>query len=114
MFGVFALDSINAVGDTLKAVASNEVFQFTITFSGCVSAFRVFAADRDAERLESLRADHEVLMRGNTFFKLSGSPYSQQFGRAGDAHYLIAAPNYTVDILAAHAPSVTLTQAKKA
>lgn len=113
MFGRFALDSITAKGDALTAVVSNEVFRFTITFPTGVGACRVTETARCRERLAALEADHEVYMRGNTFFKLEGCPYAQQYGRAGDVHYLIAAPNYVVDILAGTMPSVELAQAKK-
>ena len=58
--------------------------------------------------------DYEVYMRGNTFFKLRGCPFEDQCGREGDIHYLIAAPNYVVDILSNAAPSVQLSRAQKA
>ena len=69
---------------------------------------------REAERLACLAEDYEVYMRGNTFFKLHGCPLEDQRGREGDVHYLIAAPNYVVDILANTAPSVQLSQTKRA
>lgn len=114
MFGCFSLESLTFTGDTLEAVASNEVFQFTISFPRGVSACSVTQTSRARQRLDALRAEHEVYMRGNTFFKLEGDPFfAQANGQKGDVHYLIAAPNYTVDILASASPAVALAQAKK-
>lgn len=114
MFGRFSLDSLSTIGDTLEAVVSNEVFQFTIRFPGGVGVCQVAETAREAERLACLAEDYEVYMRGNTFFKLHGCPLEDQRGREGDVHYLIAAPNYVVDILANTAPSVQLSQTKRA
>lgn len=114
MFGRFSLDSITAKGDALTAVVSNEVFQFTIRFPAGVGACRVTETARSQDRLAALEADYEVYMRGNTFFKLQGCAYGQTFGRTEDVHYLIASPNYVVDILANTAPTVELNRAEKA
>ena len=114
MFGRFSLASLSAAGDVLEAVVSNEVFQFVIRFPRGVGACRVTEAARAAERLASLAEDYEAYMRGNTFFKLRGCPFEDQCGREGDIHYLIAAPNYVVDILSNAAPSVQLSRAQKA
>ena len=114
MFGRFSLASLSASGDALEAVVSNEVFQFVIRFPGGVGACRVTEAARAAERLAGLEENYEVYMRGNTFFKLCGCPFEEQCGREGDVHYLIAAPNYVVDILSNAAPSVQLSRAQKA
>lgn len=114
MFGRFSLASLSASGDALEAVVSNEVFQFVIRFPGGVGACRVTEAARAAERLAGLEENYEVYMRGNTFFKLCGCPFEEQCGQEGDVHYLIAAPNYVVDILSNSAPSVQLSQAKRA
>ena len=113
MFGRFSLDSLSAMGDTLEALVSNEVFQFTIRFPKGVGVYRVTETAREAERLACLEENYEVYMRGNTFFKLHGCPLEDQYGREGDVHYLIAAPNYVVDILSNAAPSVQLSQAKR-
>ncbi len=114
MFGRFSLDSLSAIGDTLEAVVSNEVFRFIIRFPSGVGVCQVTETAREADRLACLAEDYEVYMRGNTFFKLHGCPLEDQRGREGDVHYLIAAPNYVVDILANTAPSVQLSQAKRA
>jgi hypothetical protein len=114
MFGRFSLDSLSTTGDTLEAVVSNEVFQFIIRFPGGVGTCQVAETAREAERLACLAEDYEVYMRGNTFFKLRGCPLEDQRGRKGDIHYLIAAPNYVVDILANTTPSVQLSQTKRA
>ena len=111
MFGRFSVDRICANKDQLEAVVSNEVFQFTISFPRGVGAYCVTEAERAHERLAALQSEHEVYMRGNTFFKLSGSSYASEYGRKDDVHYLIASPNYVVDILANTQPSVQLSQA---
>lgn|GEM_PF-1085992 len=108
MFGKFSLDSITARGDKLTVVASNEVLEFTILFDGGVGAYRVAERARSIDRIEKLRAEYGVSMRGTTFFKLTGSRFAQRFGAPGDKHYFIAAPNYTVDILARKEPAVAL------
>ena len=108
MFGRFSLDSLSTTGDTLEAVVSNEVFQFIIRFPGGVGTCQVAETAREAERLACLAEDY------NTFFKLRGCPLEDQRGRKGDIHYLIAAPNYVVDILANTTPSVQLSQTKRA
>lgn len=113
MFGIFSLESVSAEAGSLQAVVSNEVFRFTICFPAGVGAWQAMESTRSAKLLDALRADHAVLMRGNTFFKLEGSAFAAQFGQEGEVHYLIAAPNYVVEILSSAAPTVTLAQAKK-
>lgn len=116
MFGVFSLDSIaanTAKGGALELIVSNDVFQFIISFPAGVDTFRVTEAERAADLLNPLRAEYEVLMRGNTFFKLSDSQSVDQFDKAGAVHYLVASPNYVVDVITDKVPSITLAQAKK-
>ncbi|WP_295585995.1 hypothetical protein [uncultured Oscillibacter sp.] len=113
MFGRFSVETICAKREQLEVVVSNEVFRFTIHFPGGVSTYCVMTAEQAQGRLTTLRADHEVYMRGNTFFKLSGSPCEAEYSRPGDTHYLIASSNYVVDIFAGTQPTVQLAQAKK-
>ncbi len=113
MFGRFSLETLATEGGALTAVLSNEVFRFTIRFPGGVGAVRVTETARAEKRLAALAADHEVYMRGNTFFKLRGCPYEAECGRENDVHYFIAAPNYVVDILSSTAPAVQLNRASK-
>jgi len=113
MFGVFALNSVSAKVDALEVIVSNEVFQFTISFLSGVKEHRVRETSWAQDFLNILREGHDVLMRGNTFFKWSDSSYSVQSGKEGEQHYLIVAPNYVVDLLSDTIPTVTLVQAKK-
>lgn len=84
MFGRFTLNSVSAESSSLKIIVSNEVFRFTLNFSTGVSAYSVTEPSRNTKRLEALKADYEVLMRGNTFFKLSDSPYLKEYGTEND------------------------------
>jgi len=113
MFGVFVLNSISAKADTLEVIVSNEVFQFTISFLSGVKEYQVRKTSRAEDFLSILREGHEVLMDGNTFFKWSDSACNVQAGKEGEQRYLIAAPNYVVDLLADTMPTVALVQAKK-
>ena len=113
MFGRFSVETVCAKQDQLELVVSNEVFQLTIRFSSGVSTYRVMTAEQAQDRLAALRADHEVYMRGNTFFKVSGCPCEAEYGKPEDVHYLIASSNYVVDIFADTQPTVQLEQAKK-
>lgn len=113
MFGRFTLNSVSAESSSLKIIVSNEVFQFTINFSTGVSAYSVTEPSRNTKRLEAFKADYEVLMRGNTFFKLSNSSYLKEYGTENDIHYFIAATNAVVDVLSSTSSSITLEQAKK-
>ncbi len=112
MFGRFSLDSIAGEGDSLHIVVSNEVFEFSIRFASGVGAYAVAELSRCAPRLEALASEYEVLMRGNTFFKLTGDPYQEMLGKETDVHYIIAGTNAMVDILSAACPSVSLTKSK--
>lgn len=113
MFGVFVINSISAKADALEVIVSNEVFQFTISFLSGVKEYQVRKTSRAEDFLNILREGHEVLMRGNTFFKWSDSACNVQSGKEGEQRYLIAAPNYVVDLLADTMPTVALVQAKK-
>lgn len=102
MFGVFSLDSITFKDYMLKAVVTNEVYKLTISFSGHTKACQVTETARKADWLAALRADHEVLMRGNTFFRLQDPP--------SEPRYLIAAPNYIAEFFTDAPPSVQLAK----
>lgn len=112
MFGRFSLDSIVGEGDSLHIVVSNEVFEFSIRFSSGVGAYSVAELSRCAPRVEALSAEYEVLMRGNTFFKLTGDAYQEALGKEHDVHYVIAGTNAMVDILSAACPSVSVTKSR--
>lgn len=92
MFGVFQLHSLKAVGDSLELAVHNEVFCFTLSFADCVQNYRVTPAEENERRLSELRESYEVIMRGNTFFRL--------YDGAEDTirHYVAVCTNYVVDI----------------
>lgn len=111
MFGVFSVDSILFDKGALCAVVSNEVFQFTIRFASGVKAYAIKKAALCRHRFDDLQDTYKILMRNNTFFKLQGDPTFAGLKGEKDTHFLIASPNYMVDILADQNPAVELDMA---
>lgn len=111
MFGIFPVDSVTLKKDGLVVIVSNEVFQFTLRFPAAPRACLVRETRLIPDRFDGLRDDQRLLMRNNTFFKLQNDPLFDAAAEEQDEHYVIAAPNYTVEILSDHAPSVALDMA---
>lgn len=86
MFGRFSVETICAKREQLEVVVSNEVFRFTIHFPGGVSTYCVMTAKQAQGRLATLRADHEVYMRGNTFSSSAAAPCRSRIQPAGGIH----------------------------
>lgn len=113
MFGTFSLNSLTQTETSVELVASNEVFTFTVTFPQGVKACACTQRGLLDDCVNALLADYEVIMRGNTFFKLGGSDLLAKYGTETTTHYSLIAPNYVVDILSDEAPSVELKTAVK-
>ena len=111
MFGIFPVDSVALKKDGLCVVVSNEVFQFTLQFPAAPKACLVRETRLIPGRFDGLCDNQLLLMRNNTFFKLKNDPLFEAVAGEQDIHYVVAAPNYTVEILSGHAPSVALDMA---